>query len=204
MAVPRKREVVPGDDRPAPDQEADETLVAKATAFRDADSFGILVDRYQSRVRGYLRQLTREPAAADDMAQETFIKAWTKLETFSAKGSFSSWLMAIAHNQFLQALRKSKRQRRLIESLDAEAGSPEALSGMASPTGSSELPDLPKLLAILSKSEQAVMLLGYGFGYSHGEIAEITGLALGTVKSHIHRGKARIRETFRLGELEDA
>ena len=69
---------------------------------------------------------------------------------------------------------------------------------------SSELPDLPKLLAILTGPEQAVMLLGYGFGFSHSEITEVTGIALGTVKSHIHRGKAKIREKFRIEELDDA
>lgn len=204
MAVPRKSEVIGSTGESAPEDDSDEALVARAVGFGDTDSFGILVDRYQSRVRAYLRQMTREPAAADDMAQETFIRAWTKMDTFSGKGSFSSWLMAIAHNQFLQTVRQSQRQRRLVERLEAEARTSEALSGKSASPSPSELPDLPRLLAILSGPERSVMLLGYGFGYSHGEIADITGLALGTVKSHIHRGKARIRETFRLEELDNA
>lgn len=141
---------------------------------------------------------------ADDLAQETFIRAWDKLTSFSGKGSFVSWLMAIAHNQFLQAIRKSKRERRLMDDLEIEKGEPAMQLDASSSATSSELPDLPKLLAILTGPEQAVMLLGYGFGFSHSEITEVTGIALGTVKSHIHRGKAKIREKFRIEELDDA
>jgi RNA polymerase sigma-70 factor (ECF subfamily) len=88
VAVPRKSEVIGSTGESAPEDDSDEALVARAVGFGDTDSFGILVDRYQSRVRAYLRQMTREPAAADDMAQETFIRAWTKMDTFSGKGSF--------------------------------------------------------------------------------------------------------------------
>ena len=172
--------------------------------MRDTDSFGLLVDRHQTRVRAYLRQMTREPAMADDLAQETFIRAWNKLASFSGKGSFVSWLMAIAHNQFLQAIRKSKRERRLMDDLEIEKGEPAMQLAASSSATSSELPDLPKLLAVLTEQEQSVMLLGYGFGFSHVEITKVTGMALGTVKSHIYRGKARIRDKFGLEELDDA
>ena len=135
---------------------------------------------------------------ADDLAQETFIRAWDKLTSFSGKGSFVSWLMAIAHNQFLQAIRKSKRERRLMDDLEIEKGEPAMQLDASSSATSSELPDLPKLLAILTGPEQAVMLLGYGFGFSHSEITEVTGIALGTVKYHIHWGTAKIGEMFRI------
>lgn len=141
---------------------------------------------------------------ADDLAQETFIRAWNKLASFTGKGSFASWLMAIAHNQFLQAIRKSKRERRLMDDLKIEKGEPAMqLDASSSPT-SGELPDLPKLLAVLTEQEQTVMLLGYGFGFSHAEITRVTGMALGTVKSHIYRGKARIRDKFGLEESDNA
>lgn len=179
-------------------------MIARVVALNDAVGFGILVDRYQGKVRGYLRQMTRESALADDLAQETFIRAWDKIASFSGRGSFSSWLMAIAHNQFLQAMRKSKRERQFLEEIDAETRERDIGPRAMTSSTSSELPDLPKVLAILTGPEQAVMMLGYGFGFSHAEITEITGLALGTVKSHIHRGKARIRAHFRLEELDDA
>ena len=152
--------------------------------------------RHQGKVRGYLRQLTRNPAVADDLAQETFIRAWDKLASFSGKGSFLSWLLAIAHKQFLQSLRKNKRDQRLLSEIEHDpAGDAAApLSGSAS----EELADLPTLLGALSEPGRTTLVLAYGYGLSHAEIGEATGMAVGTVKSHIHRGKAKIRERFAL------
>ena len=204
MVHPGQREIEPANAGRENDDDSDEALVAKAAALRDTRSFDLLVDRHQSRVRAYLRRMTREAALADDLAQETFIRAWDKLASFSGKGSFASWLMAIAHNQFLQAMRKMKRDRRLMDDVNATIKDFDMPSVTATSAIDSELPDLPKLLAVLTAPEQSVMLLGYGFGFSHSEITEVTGFALGTVKSHIHRSKAKIREKFRLGELDDA
>jgi RNA polymerase sigma-70 factor (ECF subfamily) len=201
---PGQREIEPANAGRENDDDSDEALVAKAAALRDTRSFDLLVDRHQSRVRAYLRRMTREAALADDLAQETFIRAWDKLTSFSGKGSFASWLMAIAHNQFLQAMRKMKRDRRLLDDVNATIKDFDMPSVTTTSTIDSELPDLPKLLSVLTDPEQSVMLLGYGFGFSHSEITEVTGFALGTVKSHIHRSKAKIREKFRLGELDDA
>lgn len=177
---------------------SDEELVAIAVAAGDQAAFGELVRRHQSRVRAWLRQLTGDAAEADDLAQETFLRAWTRLNTFAGRGRFLAWLMKLAYNEFLQAVRGSQRRRRLAGEYEAQAAvlgrtADDSLSGTAA-----ELPDLPRLLAVLGEEERHVMLLGYGCGFSQSEISEITGMALGTVKSHMHRGKARIRESFAL------
>lgn len=164
----------------------------------------MLVERHQSRIRGYLRQLCGNPAAADDLAQETFIRAWDKLATYSGRGRFSAWLMSIAHNAFLQAVRKTGREARRLSDLAAESGDGATHGASVSAPFDGELADLPRLLSVLSEPERAVMVLSYGYGYSHGEIAEVTGMALGTVKSHIHRAKARIRARFDLEGPGDA
>jgi RNA polymerase sigma-70 factor (ECF subfamily) len=161
----------------------------------------VLVTRHQSKVRGYLRQLTRNPAMADDLAQETFIRAWDKLASFSGKGSFLSWLLAIAHKQFLQSLRKNKRDQRLLSEIESDPGE-DAGASFRSGTSSEELADLPALLGVLSEPERTTLVLAYGYGLSHGEIGEATGMALGTIKSHIHRGKAKIRERFNPEQFE--
>jgi len=181
---------------------SDEELVAVAVAAGDQSAFGELVRRHQSRVRGWLRQLTGDVAEADDLAQETFLKAWTRLNTFAGRGRFSAWLMKLAYNEFLQSVRGAQRRRRLAGEYQADAmvlgrTADESLSGTAA-----EVPDLPRLLAVLGEEERHVMLLGYGCGFSQSEIGEITGMALGTVKSHMHRGKARIREAFALEAKE--
>ena len=164
----------------------------------------MLVDRHQSRVRGYLRYLAHDAALADDLAQETFIRAWNKLHTFSGKGSFAAWLTKIAYNQFLQAMRKSTREREVMDDY-GQSSTPDASLDIGKHAGTdSGVSDLPKLLSVLSEEERSVIVLGYAYGYSHSEISRITGLAVGTVKSHVYRGKAKIQEHFAIAEVGNA
>ena len=109
MVLPGQREIEQASAGREADDNSDETLVAKAAALRDTRSFDVLVDRHQSRVRAYLRRMTREPALADDLAQECFLHAWDKLQTFSGRGSCIGWLLKVAYTTFLQSKRKSKR-----------------------------------------------------------------------------------------------
>ena len=88
------------------DESSDEALVARVVATGDTAAFETLVRRHQSKVRNWLRQLTRDPARADDLAQETFIRTWQRLRTFEGRGKFTSWVMKIAFNSFLQAKRR--------------------------------------------------------------------------------------------------
>jgi RNA polymerase sigma-70 factor (ECF subfamily) len=180
-------------------QVSDEALAAEAAACRDAEAFAELVRRHQGRVRGYLGKITGNPALADDLAQDTFIRAWDRLSSFRGSGHFAGWLMKIAHNEFLQTLRKSARDARLEERLGREAAEPELPSTLGGRPDEG-VTDLPRFLAVLSDDERAVLVLSYACGCSHAEIVEITGLPLGTVKSHIHRGRARVREAFGLEE----
>ncbi|MEZ5565210.1 MAG: sigma-70 family RNA polymerase sigma factor [Gammaproteobacteria bacterium] len=180
---------------------SDEELVARAVAARDQAAFGELVRRHQSRVRSWLRQLTRNPATADDIAQETFIKAWDRLRSFSGQGRFGAWLMKIAYTEFLMAHRKIRSEQRLAEAV--EAGIAEA--PVHDPTGEQSVAvDLERLLAVLTDEERGAMLLCYAHGMSHSEASEVTGLPVGTVKSHIHRGKEKIRQRFFAEEVGDA
>ena len=172
---------------------SDEELVARAIAARDQAAFGELVRRHQSRVRSWLRQLTRNPATADDIAQDTFIKAWDKLHTFGGQGRFAAWLMKIAYTEFLMTLRKAKAELRLADAVEAEIGEPP----VHDPTGEQNVAaDLERLLGVLGDDERIVMVLCYAQGLSHGEASEILGMPVGTIKSHIHRGKERIRQRF--------
>ena len=173
---------------------SDEALVASVVARRDAAAFETLVLRYQSKVRNWLRQLARDAVRADDLAQETFIRAWERAHTFSGKGSFASWIMKIAFNCYLQSRRTQALQSRLAAAIAAD----ELTEAEAS--ASDELPDLPRMLASLSDEERLAMILCYAHGLSHSEIAEIVAMPLGTVKSHLQRGRAKIRERFQLQE----
>ena len=174
-------------------ENGDGELVARAIATHDQTAYHELLRRYQSNVRNWLRQLTRDPSLADDLAQETFIRAWERLHSIHDGSSFKSWLMKIAYNMFLQSRRKHVRELRLADALSREHLATEAHISQDPDPG---LVDLPKMLASLSEEERIAMILCYAHGMSHREITELTGMALGTVKSHIRRGVLRIRESF--------
>ncbi len=177
---------------------SDEELVARAVAAVDQRAYGELVRRHQGRVRAWLRQLTGDKDRADDLAQDTFVRAWSKLSTFSGTGKFSAWLLKIAYNLFLQELRQKKRTTRLA---DAMKDDQMALGTTVVAAADGGLPDLPKMLSVLTTDERLVLILCQAYGYSHGEASHVTGLPLGTVKSHIRRGMTRIRETFDIGAI---
>ncbi len=170
---------------------SDAKLIARAVATDDPRAFEQLVLRYQSLVRGFLRQLT--PEGADDIAQETFLKAYRRLSHFRGDAKFSTWLIAIAYNELRQAQRRWMQQKRVVSALRLEPNAGATVVPV-------EVHDLPKLLAWLDEDERAVMVLSYAHEYSHSEIALVTGLPLGTVKSKLNRAKARI--LARLNETE--
>jgi len=171
-------------------QESDRQCVLRARAG-DHAAYGELVARHQGRVRGWLRHLCGDHAEADDLAQEAFVRAWTRLGDLKDAARFSSWLMRIAYNEFLQSRRRAQKRQRLAERLTTE----QDVHGTTAPgTQPEHAIELERVLSILSERERAVVVLNYAYGYSHGEVSELTGLALGTVKSLIQRGNKKVRE----------
>ena len=129
---------------------------------------------------------------ADDLAQDCFIHAWDKLQTFSGRGSFIGWLLKVAYTTFLQSKRKSKRYAEILES----AGHVADQESRSHATPVDEATDLDKFLAVLDTEERAIMVMSYAVGLSHREISEATEMPVGTVKSVIFRGKEKIRNSF--------
>ena len=180
---------------------ADELLISRAIADNDTKAFNELVQRHQSRVRGWLRHLAGDAALADDLAQDTFLKAWRKLATYNATGSFEGWLLRIARNEFLQSRRKSGREAGHLERLESEVQSDSDSSEL--PKHHGEGSDSDRFLEILGPDERDIMILVYGIGLSHAEASHVSGLALGTVKSHVRRSVLKIREQFDLDGLNN-
>jgi RNA polymerase sigma factor (sigma-70 family) len=158
-------------------------LVAKAVAG-DAAAFDALVRRHQSAVRGFLRRLTgQDHALADDLAQETFWQAFSKKQQFTS-GSFLSWLYAIAWSRFLmQRRRRRPEQLREDTQTAAPSGERQSLARL----------DLEKTLARLAPEQRAAITLCLGLGHSHEEAAGILKMPVGTVKSHIARGREKVK-----------
>ena len=170
----------------------DHQLVARVVSAQDTDAFGELVRRHQSHVRNFLRKLTGDFEAADDLAQDCFMHAWDKLQTYSGRGSFIGWLLKVAYTTFLQSKRKSKRYAEILE----QAGNQAEAESRTYSVQSDETGDLDRFLAVLTEEERAVMVMSYALGLSHREISEATSMPVGTVKSVIFRGKEKIRTSF--------
>lgn len=167
---------------------SDDELVTRVRDADDRAAFGLLVERHQSAVRRFLRHLARgDHALADDLAQETFLRAYRGLDGFHGAARFSTWLLGIAHNQWRNARRRLPREMHL-----APASAPEAAE--PSSTRQTDLQhDLAAALRQLSPDEQVALHLGYQQDLSHGEIAALLDWPLGTVKTHLARGKEKLR-----------
>jgi RNA polymerase sigma-70 factor (ECF subfamily) len=163
---------------------AEASVVALACAG-DQAAFEELVRRHQGSTRNLLRSLCHNTALADDLAQETFLQAWKHLRNLRVPEAFAGWLRKLAINLWRQHLR---REGAFGKPAEVEAG--HVLSTPA-PT---ECLDLNSALGELAPIVRLCIVLSYREGMSHGEIAVATQLPLGTVKSHIARGIARLRE----------
>lgn len=148
-------------------------------------AFAALVVQHQSKLRAFLRRLTKGNAAlADDLAQETFLEAWKKRTQFDGRGAFAGWLMRIAWSRFLMDARKRK-----LEPLD-EVGDAADVSAQ---TGSEARLDLERALARLSAGERAGLTLCYALEFSNEEAAAILDMPVGTLKSHVARGRGKLK-----------
>ena len=172
----------------------DRDLVVRAVSGQDTAAFGELVRRHQSHVRNFLRKLAGDYALADDLAQDCFMHAWDKLQTYSGRGSFIGWLLKVAYTTFLQSKRKSKRYAEILEM----AGQVADQEGRSTVQPVDEVTDLDKYLAVLTTEERAIMVMSYACGLSHREIGDATDMPVGTVKSVIFRGKEKIRNSFEI------
>ena len=160
---------------------SDLTLIAQVVMFDNKRAFDSLVKEYQSRVRKFfLAQTLGDEPLSDDLAQETFVKAYLKLSTFRGTSSFSTWLFRIAYNVYYDYT----RSRHATSDIDAAQAMPaEGASDTALQM------DLYKALALLSDVQRTCITMQLIDGRSISDIASITGINEGTVKSHISRGK---------------
>jgi RNA polymerase sigma-70 factor, ECF subfamily len=150
----------------------------------DDAAYGELVRRRQGILRNLLRRLARDPALADDLAQQTFIQGWQSIRSLKSPAAFGGWLRKLAVNFWLQHARAARQEVPLESDLAA---------ALPSSTASLHL-DLDAALAQLPPDVRLCIVLTYSEGMSHAEISQIALMPLGTVKSHINRGSARMRE----------
>ena len=169
---------------------AEPALVARARAG-SADAFGRLVHMHQHGLRAFLGRLS--PVDADDIAQETFVFAWEHIARFDPARPFRPWLFGIGWRKFREGkrsfLRRLMRQGRAAENVEI----------VFQPDPGLKL-DLARAVAGLPAEQKAALLLCLACEFTHAEAAEALAMPLGTVKSHVARGREKLCAT--LGERD--
>src|SRR6266568_8499481 len=158
---------------------------------------------YMSRLYPAALRLTRNHSDAEDLIQETFVKAYVKFHQFSPGTNLKAWLYTILVRTFYSTCRR--RDRRVGEVLAAEIDGSDARDALTEPPRSAEAEALDKIggsgimraLADLPESFRQAIYLADIEGYRYSEIAELMGTPLGTVMSRIHRGRAMLRQKLR-------
>jgi RNA polymerase sigma factor (sigma-70 family) len=163
----------------------DESVLVEQAASRDVAAFDRLTRAHHAKVRGLLLRLARgNHALADDLAQETFLEAWRAIASFRGDSAFSTWLYRIAYSRFLMHARKRKDDA-LADDWDG---------AVPSTAGASDVRiDLERAMAKLSAPERASLTLCFALGLSNTEAADALDMPLGTLKSHVLRGREKLK-----------
>jgi RNA polymerase sigma-70 factor (ECF subfamily) len=179
---------------------SDEALLA-GLATGDRDATAGFVRRFQSRVYGLALTILGDAHAAEDIAQETFVRAWRHASSYDARrGQVSSWLLTIARNLALDRARLTRARPvdpdLLISQLDREAGT----ARIDDPARVADRERLRDLLVALPQEKRRALVLATYFGRTAQEIAELDGAPVGTVKTRIRDGLRKLRARM---EVED-
>jgi RNA polymerase sigma-70 factor (ECF subfamily) len=156
----------------------------------DSRAFEKLYRMHAGRIHALCLRLTGDPAQAESLTQDVFVRVWRKLDSFRAEGPFAAWLRRLAVNVVLENRRSAKREAAWLAPdgearLQAGAG-----STMARPD---RIMDLERAVARLPEGARTAFVLHDVEGYRHREIAAITGLAVGTIKAQLHRARKLLR-----------
>lgn len=155
----------------------------------DFAAFGRLVDMHQAAVRAFLRRVTGNHADADDLAQEAFARTWEVLYRFDGTSSLRTFICGVAF-QYWRRARRAQSRREVRETAFADLS--DTQTGEA-PERAAQRLALRRAMEELPEDQRAALALCLGQEFTHAEAAEILGLPLGTVKSHVTRGRARLQ-----------
>jgi RNA polymerase sigma-70 factor, ECF subfamily len=167
-------------------------------------SFQLLVERYQGRMFGLVRHYTQNQVEIEDIVQDTFLKAFRRLDTFQHQSSFSTWLHRIAVNTALDFLKRAGRNP--VQTMEdpeialSGGGGACASSGMTAPAARMEREEIAAVtreaMAELPEIFRTALILRELEGMAYQEMAELLGISIGTVESRLFRARARFREAL--------
>ncbi|HVT59337.1 MAG TPA: sigma-70 family RNA polymerase sigma factor [Thermoanaerobaculia bacterium] len=176
-----------------------------AAALRGSqDAFRELVKRFERPIYSLVERMVHDPGLAEDLAQEVFVKAFRRLDSYDPSRKFASWLFKIAHNTTIDALRRPLPETVPLQKADREEGG-DFLAVLAD--ASVENPEaaasrrvmaraLERAIARLRPEYREAVVLRYVEGWSYGEIADTIGLPLGTVKTNLHRARKELAQAM--------
>jgi len=170
----------------------------------DVKSFERLYRLHHERVMGLCLRMIRERDAAEDCVQQTFIKAWRNLDRFEGRSAFATWLHGIAVNVVLS----HKRSNKSWLQFDADVAVNEEfdasrMQDRSNRSDAGDMMDLEYALSTLPDGARYVVALQAVYGYSHEEVADMLGIAVGTCKAQLHRARRILRKRLDFLENDD-
>lgn len=165
--------------------------MSKEASFKDA----LLAEL--PRLRGFAVSICSNGDRADDLVQDTVVKAWTNMDSFTPGTSLRAWLFTILRNTYFSEYRKRARE---VADVDGLFSAKLAVHGEQE--GHLDLEDFKAALAKLSDEQREVLILIGASGFSYEEAAEICGCAVGTIKSRLNRARARLAELLDVGSAD--
>jgi RNA polymerase sigma-70 factor (ECF subfamily) len=177
-------------------QTGDEILVQETLAGNQA-SFQLLVERYQTRIFGLARHYTRNTVEIEDLVQDTFLKAFSRLDSFQGESSFFTWLYRIAVNTMLDGLKRRGRSPvRTVE--DPEILATPGPTRISGPSADMEREEIAKIthavLEELPEIFRTVLVMREFEDMAYQDIAEVLGISIGTVESRLFRARAKFKD----------
>ncbi len=181
---------------PPNSKDTDEELAARAVEG-DQEAFGALVERYGAKLKRYGRKFLRDPEDIEDLVQEVFIRAYRNLRGFDTGLRFSPWIYRIAHNTFVNELRRRSRAPFFSIDFDTLLTHPVAEEGAQDHAEKREAKELADAgLGELSPKYREILLLYYEEGLSYKEIADVLTVPVGTVSVRLKRAKESLAAVY--------
>lgn len=172
-----------------------ETLMTQVAEQRDRNAFMALFDHFAPRIKSYLMRLGCDPGLADDLAQEAMLTVWRRADTFKPEQArVSTWIFTIARNKRIDVLRKERHPE--LDPTDPALVPDQPMQADAVVGALDEAAHLKSAIEELPKAQGDLIRLAFYDDMAHGEIAAVTGLPLGTVKSRLRLAMAKLRKSL--------
>ena len=175
----------------------DAVVILRAKAG-DVDAFEAIYHEHAGRVYALCLRLTANPVEAKELAQDTFVRAWEALPTFRGDASITTWLHRIAINATLMQRRSTRRRLSRVSLVEDERDDGDVVpQGSVPPADVGSAIDLERAIAALPPGVRRAFVMHDVEGYSHEEIAHMTGLAAGTLRAQLHRARQLLIQRLR-------